>query len=106
VAKVQDKWSEVPDRINFNGNPAVQLSVSTTNNEDLLYATEKIKEYIVNFNDKNDILQLNISSDSSISLNNRQNLLISNGFIGIILVLIFLSIFLKPSIAFWVAVGL
>jgi len=106
VAKVQDKWSEVPDRINFNGNPAVQLSVSTTNNEDLLYATEKIKEYIVKFNSKNDVLQLNISSDSSIGLNNRQNLLISNGVIGIFLVLIFLSIFLKPSIAFWVAVGL
>jgi len=106
VAEVRDKWSEVPDRISFNGNPAVQLSISTTNNEDLLYATDKIKEYIADFNNKNDIIQLNISSDSSIALNDRQNLLIENGMIGILLVLIFLSIFLKPSIAFWVAIGL
>ena len=106
VAEVRDKWSEVPDRINFNGNPSVQISVSTTNNEDLLYATDKIKEYIEGFNEKNDIIQLNVSADSSISLNDRQNLLIDNGMIGILLVLIFLSIFLKPSIAFWVAVGL
>ncbi len=106
VATVRDKWSEVPDRVSFNGNPAVQISVSTTNNEDLLYATEKIKEYIDDYNEKNEVIKLNVSSDSSIALNNRQNLLIENGIVGIFLVLLFLSIFLKPSIAFWVAVGL
>ncbi len=106
VAEVRDKWSEVPDRINFNGDPAVQISISTTNNEDLLYATDKIKAYIAKFNETSDVIKLNVDSDSSISLNNRQNLLIENGIIGILLVLIFLSIFLKPSIAFWVAVGL
>jgi len=46
VAEVKDKWSENPDRINFNGNPAVQLSISTTNNEDFLSAIDKVKEYI------------------------------------------------------------
>ncbi|MDG1433095.1 MAG: efflux RND transporter permease subunit [Saprospiraceae bacterium] len=106
VAEVRDRWSEVPDRINFNGNSAVQISVSTTNNEDLLYATDKIKEYIIGFNNKNDVLKLSISNDSSIALNARQKLLVDNGIIGIILVLVFLSIFLKPSIAFWVAIGL
>ena len=106
VAEVRDKWSEVPDRISFNGDPAVQISISTTNNEDLLFATKKVKEYITDFNEKNDVLQLNVSSDSSVALNARQKLLVDNGIIGIILVLVFLSIFLKPSIAFWVAVGL
>ena len=106
VAEVRDKWSENPDRLSFNGDPAVEIAISTTNNEDLLYATEVIKDYIIDFNEKNDVLKLNISSDSSIALNNRQNLLVENGLIGILLVLIFLSIFLKPSIAFWVAVGL
>lgn len=106
VAVVRDKWSEIPDRINFNGNSAVQIAVSTTNNEDLLYATDKIKDYIIGFNEKNDVIQLAVSRDSSVSLNARQDLLVSNGLIGILLVLIFLSIFLKPSIAFWVAVGL
>ncbi len=106
VATVQDKWSEVPDRLSFNGDDAVQISISTTNNEDLLYATDKVKEYIEKFNKENDVLVLQVSRDSSIALNNRQQLLVDNGIIGIILVLIFLSIFLKPSIAFWVAVGL
>ncbi len=106
IAEVRDKWSENPDRINFNGNPAVQLNVSTTNNEDFLSAIDKVKKYIIDFNEKNDGVRLDISVDRSIALNNRQNLLVENGLIGILLVLIFLSIFLKPSIAFWVAVGL
>ncbi len=106
VANVRDKWSEIPDRIHFNGMPAIQFNVSTTNNEDLLSATDKVKEYIIEFNEKREVMQLNISADSSIALNNRQGLLIENGMIGIFLVLLFLSIFLKPSIAFWVAVGL
>jgi len=106
VAVVKDKWSETPDRINFNGDSAVQISVSTTNSEDLLYATDVIKEYINTFNEKNGVIKLNVSSDSSIALNDRQNLLVENGILGILLVLIFLSIFLKPSIALWVAIGL
>ena len=106
VAVVRDKWSETPDRIDFNGNPAVQIAVSTTNTEDLLLATDEVKRYIEKYNEKNDVLKLNISQDSSIALNDRQNLLLENGLMGIFLVLIFLSIFLKPSIALWVAIGL
>jgi multidrug efflux pump subunit AcrB len=106
IAIIRDKWSEVPDRLHFNGNPAIQLTVSTTNNEDLLYATDEIKSYISKYNDNSPIIKLNVSSDSSIALNDRQDLLVENGILGILLVLLFLSIFLKPSIALWVAVGL
>ncbi len=106
VAEVKDKWSETPDRTFFNGQSAVEISVSTTNNEDLLSATEKVKKYIEGYNETTDNVQLYVSSDSSIALNDRQSLLVENGLIGILLVLIFLSIFLKPSIALWVAIGL
>ena len=106
VAVVRDKWSETPDRIDFNGNPAVQIAISTTNSEDLLSATDQVKAYVKEYNENNDILKLNVSSDSSVALLDRQNLLLDNGLLGIGLVLLFLSIFLKPSIALWVAIGL
>ncbi|MGK0364425.1 MAG: multidrug efflux pump subunit AcrB [Saprospiraceae bacterium] len=106
VAEVRDKWSESPDRVNFNGKKSVQIAISTTNNEDFLGATEKVKEYIENFNATNEGVELNISADLSKTLLDRQDLLINNGAIGIFLVLFFLSLFLKPSIALWVAVGL
>jgi len=106
VAEVRDKWSESPDRVNFNGQKSVQISISTTNSEDFLGATDQVKEYIEKFNATNEGVELNISADLSKTLLDRQDLLIENGAIGIILVLFFLSLFLKPSIAFWVAVGL
>lgn len=106
VADVQDKWSESPDRLYFNGKPAVQIAVKTTNNEDLTLAAENVRQYIKKYNQQYDNVQLNVSRNESKVLEDRIDLLLENGGLGILLVLILLSLFLKPSIAFWVAVGL
>jgi multidrug efflux pump subunit AcrB len=106
VADVNDKWSENPDRIYVNGEPAVEISVFTTNSEDFLGMVDKVKEYILGFNEENSTVQLDILADRSISLVDRTRILLENGGYGIIMVLILLSIFLKPSLAFWVAVGI
>ncbi len=106
VATVKDIWSENPDRIYYNGEPAVQIDVKTTNDEDFLAAVENTHIYIDEFNSSHQNVQLNISRDASIALNDRIGLLVDNGILGIFLVLLLLSFFLKPSIAFWVAIGL
>ena len=106
IAEVRDTWSETPDRLFYNGNLAINVTVSNTNNEDLLTSADKIKEYIHQFNQENQNVQLNISSDSSISLNGRTRLLIENGVVGILLVLFFLALFLNLRLAIWVAFGL
>ena len=106
VADVKDKWSENPDRIYVNGESAVEISVFTTNSEDFLGMVDKVKEYILGFNEENSTVKLDILLDRSISLVDRTRILLENGGYGIIMVLILLSIFLKPSLAFWVAVGI
>ena len=106
IAKVRDRWSENPDRSYFNGKPSVNVVVSTTNSEDLIAVANKTKEYIADFNNSHDNLQLNITSDSSTTIVQRSELLLRNGLQGIFLVLIFLALFLKPRLAFWVAFGL
>lgn len=106
VATTTDKWSESPNRIYVNGKEAIEIRVSTTNSEDFLGMTEKVKEYILGFNEENSSVRIDILSDRSISLLDRTRILLENGGYGIILVLILLSIFLKPSLAFWVAVGI
>lgn len=106
VANVNDVWSETPDRLYYNGNLAVNITVSNTNNEDLISSADKIKEYINKFNQQNQNVQLNVSSDSSITLKGRTQLLIENGVAGILLVLLFLALFLNVRLAFWVAAGL
>jgi len=106
VADVEDTWSETPDRIYFNGKNAINISVSNTNNEDLIASAEDVRAYIDKFNQQYDNVQLDVASDSSITLTQRTDLLIENAAAGVLLVLLFLAIFLNARLALWVAVGI
>ena len=106
VADVKDTWSETPDRIFFNDKKAINITVSNTNSEDLIVSAEDVRQYIDKFNQQYDNVQLNVSSDSSITLNQRTELLVKNAAMGVALVLLFLAIFLNARLAFWVAIGI
>jgi len=106
VATVKDRFSETPNASYINGRVAVSVNISTTNNEDLISAAEKVRAYTEEFNEKYTALQIIIEDDRSITLNQRTQLLIENGAVGILLVLFFLSLFLNTRLAFWVAFGL
>ncbi|MCW8981797.1 MAG: efflux RND transporter permease subunit, partial [Altibacter sp.] len=106
VATVRDRFSETPNASYFNGNVAVNIEITNTNNEDLISTAEKVNAYIDAFNQKYSGVQIDVVSDSSIRLQQRTNLLLENGAIGIFLVLLFLSFFLNTRLAFWVAFGL
>ena len=106
IAEVRDTWSENPDRLYYNGNLAIDITVSNTNNEDLISSADKIKEYIYTYNQVQQNVQLNVTSDRSTTLNDRTWLLTKNAISGILLVLFFLALFLNLRLAFWVAFGL
>ena len=106
IAQVRDRWSENPERLYFNSTPSIDISVSTTNSEDMIAAADKTKVYVENFNARHNNVQLNVTSDRSMVVVQRTELLLKNGLQGIFLVLLFLAIFLKPRLAFWVAFGL
>jgi multidrug efflux pump subunit AcrB len=106
VAELRDTWSENPDRLYYNGNLAIDITVSNTNNEDLISSADKIKEYIYKYNQEQQNVQLNVTSDRSTTLNDRTWLLTKNAISGILLVLFFLALFLNLRLAFWVAFGL
>ncbi|AVR44421.1 RND transporter [Christiangramia fulva] len=106
IARVRDQFSETPNALYFNGNVAVNVSVSNTSSEDLLATAEKVNDYIENFNQKHSNVQLDVVNDASITLGQRTRLLVENGLMGMLLVLFFLSLFLNTRLAFWVAFGL
>ena len=106
IAEVRDTWSENPDRLYYNGNLGIDITVSNTNNEDLISSAEKIRDYIHKYNQEQQNVQLSVTSVRSITLNGRKKLLIENGIIGILLVLFFLALFLNLRLAIWVAFGL
>ena len=106
IAKIRDKFSETPLSSSVNNDTAIILSVTSTNNEDMMDSAKRINQYIDEFNSINTDLKLTSLKDYSIALRQRTNLLLENGGLGILLVLIFLSLFLNIRLAFWVAFGL
>lgn len=106
VATIRDIFEDVPDATYMNGKPSVNMTINNTDDEDLISTADKIKTYIKQFNSETSNVQLDITSDSSITLNQRTQLLLKNAAQGILLVLFFLSLFLNTRIAFWVAFGL
>lgn len=106
VATLRDKFNENPNGLYFNGDKAVNITVQNTNSEDLISAAEKVKAYVSEYNLASDDVELHVTSDSSITLTQRTDLLLENAIVGMFLVLLILSIFLKPRIAMWVAFGL
>lgn len=106
IAAIRDRFSETPNATYFNGDLAVTIEITSTNTEDLISSAEKTKTYIKDFNQKHNNVQLNVISDRSITLVQRTELLTENAIIGMLLVLVFLSLFLNTRLAFWVAFGL
>lgn len=106
IAVVRDQFSETPNANYFNGNQSINFTITSTNTEDLISSADKVKDYITEFNQKYDNVQLDVVSDLSIALVQRTELLTKNAIAGMLLVLIFLSLFLNTRLAFWVAFGL
>ncbi|WP_339651096.1 efflux RND transporter permease subunit [uncultured Maribacter sp.] len=106
VAIVKDRFAESPNATYFDGNLSVSTTITSTNNEDLISAADQVKEYIEDFNEKYNNVKLDIVSDQSTTLVQRTQLLTENAIMGMVLVLIFLSLFLNTRLAFWVAFGL
>lgn len=106
VAQVRDRFSENPNASYFNDKLSVNVTITSTNNEDLISSADKVKEYIEDYNHKHTNIQLDVVTDRSIRLNQRTQLLVENAIAGVFLVLVFLSLFLNTRLAFWVAFGL
>ena len=106
LAVIKDRFSETPNRSFLSNDMLVKISVSSTNSEDVISSAANVRNYIENFNNQNDNSRLEVLNDASEILNFRNKILIENIFQGMILVLIFLSLFLNSRLAFWVAFGL
>ena len=111
VADVTDRWAENdPSRSWFNGMPAVIVTVNNLTTESILDVTELVRSYMEAYNAQAEEvgtgLHLDVIRDSSVVLNQRIDLLVSNGVVGFLLVVILLALFLNIRLAFWVALAI
>ncbi|MEZ5383950.1 MAG: efflux RND transporter permease subunit [Prosthecobacter sp.] len=108
IAKIVDGFEEIDIESRFNGKPAMLLRVFRTGNEDTLKVAEAVKNYITNVAPSvfPEGVSFEIWKDDSKYLQGRLDLLGRNAVLGFILVLVVLSLFLRPLLAFLVALGI
>lgn len=106
VANIKNQWADIPQREFYNGKPAVKLQVASRLSEDIITTAGESKEFIEEFNEENTVVEAFMLRDGSIGIQQRTDLLVNNGLIGFVLVLFLLGLFLKPRIAFWVALSI
>ena len=106
IADINDKWEDSPNRSFLNGEPSVVVTVQNTLEEDVLDITEKVRNYITDYNEANEAVKATIIRDQSIVLNQRIELLTNNGVAGFLIVTLMLAMFLNWRLALWVALAI
>jgi multidrug efflux pump subunit AcrB len=107
VAKISDGFEENRKILRFNGKPALLVECLRLNNESALEIAKQVKDYVERAPQRFPSgISLHVWDDSTIELKGRLNSLISTLLQGCVLVMIILGLFLRPSIAFWVLVGI
>ena len=108
IAEVTDTFEERNFLTRFNGNPAVFLGVSVSSSSpDVVATTSAVKDYIDSQTGYlPSKLQIATWADFSVMFSGRLQLLSSNALGGLVLVFVVLMLFLRPQLAFWVALGI
>ncbi|PID92775.1 MAG: acriflavin resistance protein [Bacteroidetes bacterium] len=106
VAEVKVKFADSPNKRWTNGKPSVAISVDKLPEEDLDEITEFARNYIKEFNARNQGVEIIVSRAFLDILNSRLDLLRRNGLLGFLLVIIALSMFLSFRLSLWVSLGI
>ena len=106
VAVLRDRWADDPDRSYYNGKPAVTIDIEKTSDQDMFTIAQAASAYMNDFSESHDDISISLLRDGSGIVQERASILTSNGIIGIILVVLFLSFSLNPRMAFWVALSI
>lgn len=107
IAHIRDGFADTDAETSFDGKPALMVDVFRVGDETPIEVAAAVKEYreeleaqlppgmaVATWNDRSEIYQ------------ERIDLLLRNAYLGLILVLVILGLFLKPRLAFWVTMGI
>lgn len=106
VANVKFQFSDVPQQSYLENERSVVLNINRRYGEDLGAINDAVEAYVDKFNEKNEQAELTIMFSFYKLLNERIDLLLENGLIGLALVLVTLGLFLNVRLSFWVAAGI
>lgn len=107
IATILDEFEDVDLISRFNGKNAATLQVFRVGKEDTLEVAESARSYLKEVRDQLPKgVEVEIWNDNSKYLRGRLDLLRKNALWGLLLVLLILSLFLRPSLAALVTIGI
>ncbi|MDC3057730.1 efflux RND transporter permease subunit [Litorivicinus sp.] len=107
IATVRDRVDPKAPYLTFRGQPAVEIIPQRTENDSTLTMAEVTNQWIAETQPQLPIgTQLIVLNERWQYLNDRINLLLKNGFTGLLFVVIILYLFLNQRVAFWVTLGI
>ena len=107
VARVSDGYEDAQVMTRFNGKPAVFVEVYNTQDPNIIATSEAVKERLQALRDElPPEVEITLWRNRAEYLENRMDLLGGNALGGLALVFALLMLFLRPALAFWVALGI
>ncbi len=107
LAKVNDGFDETPINPRFNGQRSVAIDVYRVGQQNIIELGDKVKDYLKIKNEQlPDGITLDYWQDDSERIAERLSMLKGSAIFGYVLVVLVLSLFLRPSLAFWVSLGI
>ena len=105
LGTVRDEFTDTTSICRLNGRPGLVISVDRTADEDLFAVTDEVRRFVAE-RETPPGYELLAYRDLSTSVRDRLRLLLSNGWQGLLLVLLLLALFLDFRLAVWVAMGM
>ena len=108
IAEVRDGFQETDLIIRHQNHPAVFVEVFRADGEQVMDVATSVREHLANevIPSLPDGVGVTMWNDESQDYEERADLLLKNGILGLLLVLFALTLFLQIRLALWVAVGL
>ena len=107
IASIRDTFENPEDRIELDGTPTALLKISKNINDDTLTVADALFAFV---EQENKILpsgtRLTVINDTSTLVRDRLQLLLKNGWQGLILATLMLLLFFSWRYTFWIALGL
>ncbi len=107
IATINDGFEETDYQSTYNGQPAVLIEVFRIGEQTPLTVSKAVRRIVSELNQTlPGGLSIDVRNDRSEIYQQRLNLMLKNGFLGLGLVFILLALFLEPRLAFWVSLGI
>lgn len=107
IARIEDEFEKEEERVELNGKPAALLKVNKNTSDDTLTIFNAVESFVKAENARLPPgTRLTLTQDSASIVKDRLQLLLKNGFQGLLLATLVLFLFFNYRYTFWVALGL